>query len=329
MDYTPATDYPFKIVPFHYDYAFKVTLARDCLFARRFIEITAELSAPIQHLEPARNEFEAMTLEAKSGIYDVVYRDEKLQVFIIEMQKDHFKVIKPRLMFYDFHYFNSQVAKGEKPFEKLSPVICICILHGRIYPGKADKNQYCWNFMFRDQPSGKVLSDKTQVRIIELGKFPILQKDWRKVKTDAEKLFYTMKYAHQFDPDNPAEVPDFYKEPWLAEPLKKLNLALMTPEERVMLDVSILTQKALKIQHEREVKKASKKAAKVAAKVAAKEATAKAEANVIQVIQLLRQGKSAQEIAASTGLSEEHVQHLIEQINPPAKPANGNGKSKD
>lgn len=135
-------------------------------------------------------------MEGRSGFYDVICRDEHLCVFILEMQKDHFKYLPIRLMFYDFHYFNSLISKGRQGFKDVPPVICICIVEDKLYPGEQN---YVWEFMFRDTETGKILSDKAQVRLIELGKFPILQNNFNSIETDADKLFWTMKYAHLID----------------------------------------------------------------------------------------------------------------------------------
>jgi hypothetical protein len=48
-----------------------------------------------------------------------------------------------------------------------------------------------------------------------LGKFPILPGEKEKVKTDLEKLLFTMKYAHTIDPKVKLDIPDFREEEWL------------------------------------------------------------------------------------------------------------------
>jgi hypothetical protein len=122
--------------------------AKDSLFSRRLIELLAELEAPVQQLEMLRNEFGGIVLDARSGVYDVICRDEHLWVFIVEMQKDAYKYLVPRLLFYAFHFFNSQVRQGDDGFRDIPPVYCICIVEEKIFP---KEENYFWRFMFQDK----------------------------------------------------------------------------------------------------------------------------------------------------------------------------------
>ncbi len=300
--------YPFKIVPFFLDFAFKIAYGEDSAFSRHAIELLVDLDAPIIYLELIRNEFEGSTLEGRSGIYDVIYRDERLRVFILEMQKKALRQLASRLMFYDFHYFNSMVAKGKFGFENIPPVACICLLEDNFFP---EKDIYVWKFQFSDLLNKKVLSDKAQVHLVELGKFPILQQDWKKVSTDKEKLFYTMKYAHLINPGNPAEVPDFFAEPWLKEVLGKLTLANLTPEQRVMLDFSIMRYRMDKEEKLADLKEEFEKGEIAGEKRGEK----RGEQNTIHVLQLHLMGRvPAKDIAEKLKLPLKEVLTILRKF---------------
>ncbi len=81
-------------------------------------------------------------------------------------------------------------------------------------------------------------------------------------ETDMEKLAYTLKYAHQIDPTNEAENPPFWQEPWLDEILKKIDLNRMSPEQRVMFDMS-LVKEVMYHQKLEDVAKEAKEIAKI------------------------------------------------------------------
>jgi hypothetical protein len=72
------------IVSFLSDYGFKVTFGdRDStLFARKAIELIIGETQPIQSLKYLRNEFQGLSVDARSGLYDVVCQDEHQRVFI-------------------------------------------------------------------------------------------------------------------------------------------------------------------------------------------------------------------------------------------------------
>ena len=76
--------------------------------------------------------------------------------------------------------------------------------------------------------------------MVELGKFPILREEFDKIKTDMEKLAYTLKYAHQFDTKEESSKPPFWKEEWLDDIIQKVDVTRLSPEQRVFFEMSIV-----------------------------------------------------------------------------------------
>ena len=74
--------------------------------------------------------------------------------------------------------------------------------------------------------------------MVELGKFPILREEFNKIKTDMEKLAYTLKYAHQFDTKEESSKPPFWKEEWLDDIIQKVDVTRLSPEQRVFFEMS-------------------------------------------------------------------------------------------
>ena len=328
MDAPAPTEYPFKIVPFFTDFGFKTAFDVNGLFVKKAVQALAGLPHPVTHLEMLRNEFSGLALESKAGIYDVICRDEKYRVYILEMQARTFKWLPQRLMFYNFHIFNSQVKKGERSFVSVRPVICVCILKNTMYP--AEPGKYVWRFLFQDE-SGKVFSEGSQVHLAELGKFPILQKDFHLAKTDAEKLFYTMKYAHLIDPQKPEEVPGFFNEPWLAEALNKLDLAKMSSLDRALLDIAIVKERMARAEREDELKEVAlesekrgveigekigeKRGVKRGMKIGEKRGMKRGVDVTLQILQLYKSKMTEEEIAKELDLPRKEIKEVIAKLN--------------
>ncbi len=307
---TPAGQYPFKIVPFSSDYGFKKVLATDLLFTRQLVQLLAELRSAVQRLDMLRNEFEGITMEARSGVYDVICKDERLNVFILEMQKITLKYLVIRLMFYVFHFFNSQVKQGKHGFKNIPPVRGICILEGNIYP---KSKKYFWSFKWRAD-TGRIFSSAVGIHLVELGKFPILREDFKKVSTDLEKILYTMKYAHLIDIDNPAEVPPFFLEPWIAEALQRLNLAAMSPQERAILDMSIVGDRMLRVEQEEKIEEKFEEGIEIGKEKGIEQGIEQGLHLALQVIQLFREGKTETAIMKQTKLPRLKVRGIIQQF---------------
>ncbi len=314
MAKTPVLEYPYRIVPFFSDYGFKATFVGNNIFSRKAIQLLSQLNSPIKKLELLRNEFEGLSIESRAGVFDVICRDEQYFIYILEMQRKHLANLATRLMYYNFHIFNSQAAKGMEGLDEMKPTFCICILQDAFFP---KQSKYHWRFQFRSE-EGQAFSDLSQIHLVELGKFPILQGDFKRVATDAEKLFYTMSYAHLIDPSNKAEVPDFFEEPWLAEALKKLDLAKMSPLERALLDISIMKErwarKELQEELQEKFEEGEKRGEKRGEKKGEQKGIKKGIDHAVQIIYLFQKGNSVEKISKETGLSAEEITAVIDSF---------------
>jgi predicted transposase/invertase (TIGR01784 family) len=113
---------PKHLIPLISDYGFKVSFATDSLFSRKAIQVLIDSDTPIQHLDMSRNEFEGISIESRSGLYDIICRDERMRVFIVEMQVDNYTAFIQRLLFYAFHMYCSVVSKGKMGFLNLPTI---------------------------------------------------------------------------------------------------------------------------------------------------------------------------------------------------------------
>ena len=221
------------LIPLISDYGFKVSFATDGIFARKAIQTLIESKLPIEHLEMLRNEFEKITVDSRSGLYDVVCKDEHSRVFIIEMQVDNYSHFIQRLLFYVFHMYRSHIQKGKTGFKNLPTLYCVCIIESQITDFEG-----CYNKVTFQNQSGALFTDNIEFHLVELGKFPILREEFDKIKTDMEKLAYTLKYAHQFDTKEESSKPPFWKEEWLDDIIQKVDVTRLSPEQRVFFEMS-------------------------------------------------------------------------------------------
>jgi hypothetical protein len=108
-------------------------------------------------------------------------------------------------------------------------------------------------------------------------------------------LAYTLKYAHHIDPTNEAERPPFWKEDWLDEILKKIDLNRMSPEQRVMFDMSLVKE----VMYHQKLEDVAKDAVE--------------QKNKTFVLKGWLKGYPIDELAELTDLSIPEVEHIIHQ----------------
>ncbi|PRY41118.1 putative transposase/invertase (TIGR01784 family) [Spirosoma oryzae] len=70
------------------DYGFKATFGNeaDNLFLRTALQALIKSDTPIRQVQFDKNTFEALTIDSRSGIFDLACTDENGSQFIVEMQ---------------------------------------------------------------------------------------------------------------------------------------------------------------------------------------------------------------------------------------------------
>ncbi len=208
------------------DYGFKVTFGNEAkpAFTKKAVQALIDSPTPIKHVNFISNEAPGLTEESRSGLFDMACQDESGRVFIVEMQLRNFKHFIHRAKFYAFHKLNEFVMKGDYRFNNLPPIYVISILAGKTYKTK----EYHQLGTLRNQHGEEIDNQITHV-IVELGKFNLRQEE---IKTDLEKLLYTMKTTEKTSVLEPFNPPEFWDEEWMKAAVEELNLRAMTPQER-------------------------------------------------------------------------------------------------
>lgn len=75
-------------IPIISDYGFKATFGNETntLFLRTALQALIKSDTPIKEVTFDKNAFEALTIDSRSGIFDLSCTDEKDNQFIVEMQ---------------------------------------------------------------------------------------------------------------------------------------------------------------------------------------------------------------------------------------------------
>lgn len=288
---------PNKLISLLTDYGFKITFAneKNRLFVRKAIQLLIESPTEIKSVKHLPTEFEGLVEDARKGFYDTVCQTDKGTFFIIEMQVGNYKNLLERLLFYISQLYAAQATKGKKGFTKVAPVCCICIVKDAIFEDTID---FYHKSTFRSE-TGKVLTDKMQLILVELEKFTKLADE---LSTELDELLYTMKNAHTIDMSNPLQIPPFWRKEWLQDVIKELNLSTMSAQNRALYNISIARLYAINDEFEHEQKKAEKRGAQQAKQ----DAVAKA----------LKGGKlTVEEIAEYNNVSVNFVMKIQSKIN--------------
>jgi predicted transposase/invertase (TIGR01784 family) len=103
------------------DYGFKATFGNEAntLFLRKALQALIKSETPIKEVKFDKNAFEALTIDSRSGIFDLSCTDENGNQFVVEMQLGYALYFVQRMKFYALHKFNVMVEKGEFDYEGL------------------------------------------------------------------------------------------------------------------------------------------------------------------------------------------------------------------
>ncbi|GAB4041160.1 Rpn family recombination-promoting nuclease/putative transposase [Spirosoma gilvum] len=210
-------------IPIISDYGFKATFGNeaDSLFLRVALQALIKSETPIREVHFDKNAFEALTIDGRSGIFDLSCTDDNGNQFIVEMQMGFAPYFVQRMKFYALHKFNTLVERGEFDYANLPKLYAIAFLEKSILPSA----QFHTVANLRSE-QGEIIDNQMSFITIELAKF---DKSASEVKTDLEKLVYTMKTLHTTEP---TQYPAFWNEEWLKRAIDELDTRKMSPEER-------------------------------------------------------------------------------------------------
>ena len=210
-------------IPIISDYGFKATFGNeaDSLFLRTALQALIKSATPIREVKFDKNAFEGLTIDSRSGVFDLSCTDENGSQFIVEMQLGDAPHFVQRMKFYALHKFNTVVEKGEFDYSKLPKIYAVAILEKNILP-----TAHFHTVANLRSEQGEIIDNQMTFVVVELAKF---SKQVAEIETDLDKLVYTMKTLHTAQP---TQYPDFWNEEWLKRAIDELDTRKMTAEER-------------------------------------------------------------------------------------------------
>ncbi|MGM9507016.1 Rpn family recombination-promoting nuclease/putative transposase [Larkinella sp. GY13] len=242
-----------RFIPLISDYGFKVTFGNETntLFLRQALQTLLKSTVPITRIIFNKNTVEGYTSDSRSGVYDISCTDEHDNHFIVEMQLSDYPQFLQRMKFYSAFKFNTLVKKGDYSFENLSKVYCVGILKKTIFPSIEDYH----NISTLRNEKGEQTDSQLSFITVELDKF---RKKAGQVKSDIDKLIYTMKTLHKVK--NKKQFPEFWNEEWLKAAIQEVDRSAMSAEKRLAYEM-LIAQNAAAVHGEKKKIEAIKKSA--------------------------------------------------------------------
>ena len=224
------------------DYGFKATFGNeaDTTFLKKALQVLIDSPVPIKSVEFVKNVISAITIDSRSGIYDVACVDESDNHFIVEMQLSEYPEFIQRMKFYALHRFNTLVKKGEYKFENLPKIYCIGILAKSIFSQIADYH----NIAILRNAKNETIDNQMTFVTVEFDKF---KKQENEVTTDLDKLIFTMQNLHKIT--ETSQFPTFWSEDWLKKAISEVDIRNMTPEQKLAYEMAI-SANALAVKNE-------------------------------------------------------------------------------
>ncbi len=224
------------------DYGFKATFGNESntIFLKKALQALIDSPIPIKDIEFVKNDISAITIDSRSGIYDIACIDENDNHFIVEMQLSEYPEFIQRMKFYALHRFNTLVKKGEYKFENLSKIYCVGILAQNIFPQIVDYH----NIAILRNAKNEIIDDQMSFITVELAKFT---KQLTDIQTDLDKLIYTMKNLHTVT--EASQFPKFWDEEWLKKAISEVDLRNMTAEQKLAYEMAV-SANALAVKNE-------------------------------------------------------------------------------
>ena len=295
-----------------------------------FLNALLKLSSPIIKIT-IKDPFNlGKTKYDRSLIYDLYCENEKGEKFFVEMQKAEQEYIKDRMVFYSTFPIQDQAIKGKWNFE-LKAVYCIGILDFTL--SDLSNKTYLNEMKIKNQDNA-VFYNKYTLITVEIPKFNKAEKE---LKTMLDKWLYFLKNIDSFE-----KLPKLFKEKIFKEAIEKTAVANYTQIERkkyekslkVMRDEYNIIQTAQKKSRAEGVEIGIKKGEEIGIKkgeeigikkgrtegeeIGIKKGRAEGEEvgieKTIQIITLIKQGKSNEDISKKMNFGIKQIDKIRKSI---------------
>ena len=223
----------------------------------------------------------------KSTIVDVKAKDEKGNIFIVEMQVAEFDYFHKRILYYTSQSYVSQIDKGVQ-YDKLKPVYFIGILEFEI----GNNSNYFSRHKVLDVETKEQVIQDIEFNFIELPKF---EKTIEQLETSIDQWIFFIKNA-----ENLKLMPESVKDEGLKEAYTEANQQNWTKEELEDYQRASIKERD-EIGRIEFAEKKGKIKGKIEGKIESK----------IEMVRLMKaDGETTEKIIRYTGLTNDEIEKL-------------------
>ncbi|MDQ7085252.1 MAG: Rpn family recombination-promoting nuclease/putative transposase [Sulfurovum sp.] len=215
----PFTDFGFKRI-------FGSEESKPLLIS--FLNDLLPITDKIVSLNFNKNEYTGMLKEDRKAIFDIHCKDEKDNMFIVELQRAGQTYFQDRALYYTSFPIREQATRGDWNFQ-LTPIYFVGILNFKVNDFKDDN--YLHYGQITDRDTNNVMYDKLSFIYIELPKFKKTEKE---LSNHLEKWLWFFNELSELD-----EIPEGFKEDIIEKAFSLSELATMNPEKRKEYELSL------------------------------------------------------------------------------------------
>ena len=247
----------------------------------------------IKSLKYSNSEHVGDIYTERKAIFDVYCESEDGEKFIVEMQNASQKFFKDRSVYYSTFPIREQAPKGDTWNYKLNPVYTVALLNYDMKDETAfDMNEISHHVQLCDTATKRVFYDKLEFIYVEVAKF---NKTENELVTPYDKWLYALKNLSSLN-----ERPAALRDKIFDRLFQVAEIAKFTPVELKEYEDSLKTYRDLKNSLDTAEEKG--------------EAKGEAKEKKATIRRLLASGASVDIIAVATGLTQDEVKPLIEEI---------------
>jgi len=175
-----------------------------------------------------KNEYSGMLKEDRKAIFDINCKDEKDNIFIVELQRAEQTYFQDRALYYTSFPIQDQANRGTWNFE-LTPIYFVGILNFCV--NEFGDERYLHYGQITDKDTNNVMYDKLTFIYIELPKF---KKQEKELSNHLEKWLWFFNKLSELD-----EIPESFKSDIIEDAFSLSELAKMQPEKRKEYELSL------------------------------------------------------------------------------------------
>lgn len=227
----------------------------------------------------------------RKAVFDLYCENEKGEKFIVELQKTKQKFFKDRTIYYSTFPIREQAQRGSDWNFELNAVYTVAILDFVFDDDKAEKDKYRYDVKLTDIETCKVFYDKLTFIYLEMPKF---SKPVKSLESRFDKWMYVIRNLNKLD-----RIPDELREGIFLKLFELAEIAKFSPEEVKAYEDSLKSYRDLKNSLDTAREEGREEGIEI----------------VFNVLNLLKQGKKADEISRQVGISKERVIEILRKVN--------------